>query len=305
MIYFILRSTFISLLIPFLNIYKQDSILICLVGSLFSFIFFHLYLYFLKQNNHKNIIVYLSKKLPIPINFIVNIVIVLSIIFFGATIFYKLLHFISSEYLKQTSIFFITICFILFICYLSKKSFSTLSKACFIFLSFSLILYLIKVFGLIGEIKIENIMPLYKINMSTLFIESLKYAFIVTLPLFLLLQVSKENIEVNKNLIKKTKIIFVLTCLLLFINLFLIISVMGPNLMSVYSYPDFHLLSNIKLLGFISKIESLLSLQWIIDMVICITLCLLYVKTYLKYYLPFLFPHSCDIESSYKCNKSY
>jgi Spore germination protein. len=285
MIYFVLRSTFISILVPFLVLYKQDSILVCLVGSFFSFILFNIYLSFLKRNKHKNIIVYLSKKLPRIIGFIMNTVISISIFLFGMFVFCKLINFTSNEYLKQTPIILIAIFFFIFICYLAKKSFITLSKACFIFLSISLFLYFVKIFGLISEVKIDNIMPLYKISANELLIGSLKYAVITTMPLFLLLQVSKENIEPNKNLIKKAKIIFALTSLLLFINVFLMVSVIGPNLMNVYNYPDFHLLSNIKLLGFINKLESLLSIQWIIEMIVCISLCFLYIKSYFKYYL--------------------
>lgn len=290
MMYFICRSTFITLLLPFLIRFKQDGLVVCLLGSILGFLILQIFLFFLKKNKEEDIIVYIDKKLPFGIGIVLNILITVAILFFGFLILSKLIDFTHIQYLRDLPMIILYILFLGMLLFLAHKSFETISKACFIFLLLSLLMLFIKGIGLWGQIDITNIAPLFTHSFFEISKASISYALITTLPLILLLLVDKKNIEPQKDLYKKIKWIYVIISTILFLHFLLIITVLGPNLIALYSYPEFHLLSNVKILGFIDKLESFLSVQWIIDMMICISLCFIYAKTYAIYYVKKLFP---------------
>lgn len=290
MLYFIVRSTFMIVLLPFLLPYKQDSLLICIIGSIIGYLLFTVILRLWKKNQEPDIIHYFDKKLPTGINFIVNLGITIVLFALGWLILTRLIDFTHVQYLKEMSIFLIGLLYIGTIVYLASKDFETISKASLIFLLLSFFLLLIKVIGLIGQVHLENLFPLWNHSLWEIGKASIVYAVITTIPLFLLLLVERKQIEPQKGLQKKIKGMYIFTAAILFLHIFLILTVLGPHLMEIYHYPEFHLLSNVKILGFIDKLESILSIQWIIDMVICITLCFIYAKTFLFYYIKNLFP---------------
>lgn len=305
MIYFIYRSTFLTISLPMLLKHQGDSLLICLLGSILGFGIFLGYLSLLKQNKENNIIVWIHKKSQNKLGFCMNTLLMILILLFGLFLLYHLTHFIQFEYLKKTSLSIVYLLILGTLLFMSFRDFDTISRASFIFLLISILFYFIKIFGLLGSIQIQNIKPIFKENVMSLLLGSIKYAIYTTLPLFLLLLVSKQNIEPQKNIIKKTKWVYIITSITLFLQLFLIIAVMGTHTLSVYTYPEFHLLSNVNILGFIDRLESILSIQWIIDMIVCISLCFIYVKTYLLYYISLSFPKVYNkISGQDKCESS-
>lgn len=289
-IYFIYRSTFLTISLPMLLHYQGDSLLICLLGSILGFFVFLGYLHLLKINKENNIIVWIDKKWKYKIGFCMNTFLVILILLFGFFLLHNLIHFIQFEYLKNTPIFLIYLLIFSTLFFIGLKDFDTISRASFIFLLISILFYFIKIFGLLGSIQIQNIKPIFKENIVALLISSIRYAIYTTLPLFLLLLVSKNNIEPQKNIIKKTKWVYIITSIALFIQLFFVLTVMGTHTLSIYTYPEFHLLSNVNILGFIERLSPILSIQWIIDMILCIALCFIYVKVYFFHYISLTFP---------------
>lgn len=290
MIYFIYRSTFLTISLPMLLEHQGDSLLICLLGSILGFFLFSFYLVCFQKNKEKNIIVWIDKKWRHKIGFYMNTFLTMIIFLFGIFLLYHLIQFIQFEYLKNTSLFIIYILILGTVFFMASKDFDTISRASFIFLLISILFYFIKIFGLFDSIQIQNIKPIFKSDIPSLFIDSIRYAFYTTFPLFLLLLVSKDDIIPKHNIKKKAIWVYLFTSIALFLQLFLIIGVMGTHTLSIYTYPEFHLLSNVNILGFIDRLESILSIQWIIDMILCISLCFIYIKVYLLYYISLAFP---------------
>lgn len=290
MIYFIYRSTFLTVSLPMLLHHQGDGFLICLLGSIFGFFIFLGYLHFLKKNKEDNIIVWIDKKWKYKIGFCINTFLIIPILLFSFFLLHNLIHFIQFEYLKNTPIFLIYLLILGTLLFIGLKDFDTISRASFIFLLISILFYFIKIFGLLDSIQIQNIKPIFREDIISLLASSIQYAIYTTLPLFLLLLVSKNNIEPQKNIIKKTKLVYVITSIALFVQLFFVLTVMGTHTLSIYTYPEFHLLSNVNILGFIERLGSILSIQWIIDMILCIALCFIYVKVYLLHYISLSFP---------------
>ncbi len=284
MLYFIYRSTFITLLLPFLITCKADAIWIVIIGSILGYFLLSIYLKIAKKNEHKNIIIGIDQFMKKGSGFILNTFIIIGICYFFGLLFTKLIAFTNTQYLRGTPIFFIACLFLFTIIFMGLKGIETISRACLLFLLLSLALLMIKFSGLYNQINFYHLTPIFETKPTHIIIGSVKYAITAVVPLFLLLLVPFHQITPRKKIIKKTKWFYFLTSIILFINIFLILTVLGPRLMLLYRYPEFHLLRNVKLLGFMNKLESILSIQWIIDMIICLSLCFVYIKTYILYY---------------------
>jgi spore germination protein KB len=74
---------------------------------------------------------------------------------------------------------------------------------------------------------------------------------------------------------------FFINMVIIFIGI-VIIFVLGPNLISVYRFPEYMILKELKLFNFIEKIENLVSLIWFFDIFIITSLCLYNVNDILE-----------------------
>lgn len=283
-LYFIYRSTFITLLLPFLVSFNTDSIWIVILGSIFGYFLLSFYLKIAQKNKYDNIIVGIDKKVFKGIGFILNTLLAIGILYFFILLFTKLTIFTGTEYLKGTPTILISLLFLFIIIYIGRKDIETVSRASLIFFMVSFILLIVKFSGLWNQLDFSNLLPIFTHKPTSLLVGSLKYASIGILPLFLILLINPKDITPTKRIKQKTKWFYILTSSILFINVLLILTVLGPELLSLYNYPEVHLLRNIKLLGFMDRLEPLLSIQWIIDMVICLSICFIYIKTYFLYY---------------------
>ena len=87
------------------------------------------------------------------------------------------------------------------------------------------------------------------------------------LPIFFLTIIPKNRIKNPK--IKKTLIVsYIFSSISLFLIIFQTISTFGYELSSLYEYPEFFALKHIILVEISSRIESILSIQFILDMFI-------------------------------------
>lgn len=290
LLYFIYRSTFLTISLPMLLPFHGDSLLICLFGSILGFFLFLGYLYLFEKKQENSIIVWIHKKGKGKLGFFINTFLMILILLFSFFLLHNLIDFIQFEYLQNTPTFLLYFLIFGTVLFLGFQDFDTISRASFIFLLISIFFYFIKIIGLFDSVQIQNIKPIFQKDIFSLFFSSIRYAIYTTLPLFLLLLVSKENIIPKKNVIKKTKWVYIITSLALFIQLFLILTVMGSHMLSIYVYPEFHLLSNVRILGFLDRLGPILSIQWIIDMVLCIALCFIYAKSYFFHYFSLTFP---------------
>lgn len=283
-LYFIYRSTFITLLLPLLVSFRTDGIWIVILGSIIGYFLLSIYLKIAKKNSYDNIIVGIDKKVFKGVGFLLNTMIVLAILYFFILLFTKLTLFTGSEYLRGTPTFLISFLFLFIIVYIGCKDIETVGRASLIFFMISFLLLLVKFSGLWNQLDFSNLLPIFTHKPTSILIGSFKYACIGILPLFLMLLINPKDITPTKKINKKTKWFYLLTSAILLMNIFLILTVLGPELLSLYNYPEVHLLRNIKFLGFMDRLESLLSIQWIIDMIICLSICFIYLKTYFLYY---------------------
>lgn len=200
--------------------------------------------------------------------------ILLAIFFFISVIysFWNLISFLGSQYLHRTPPFFIGVCTCISITYLLSKDITIILKTFFIIFIIGLTLYLLGSITLIEQISLENFKPVLEFGIKNPIIGALKNISYNILPLFLITLIPKNKIK-NVHKLGKTITKFYILCF--FIMLFIVIvtiGIYGPKLSMLYQYSAFHLLKKISILGFINRIESTISIRWILYLICFITI---------------------------------
>ena len=98
------------------------------------------------------------------------------------------------------------------------------------------------------------------------------------LPIFFLSIIPKNDIKNNQNYIRNTILFYLFTSLIAFFIIFITTAILNVNMIKLYQYPSFHLLKRISIAGFITRIESAVSLHWMINFFITISFVLYFVK---------------------------
>ena len=277
--YFLMRACFMGISLNIiLNLTKQDSYMSILLGSILGFIPLLLYLYIIKDKKDLNLKDYLKKQNKY-IGSIIWIIMFIFTLLYTSYIYHQFTHFIQIEYLSKTPRFIILLAFLIPLLYLVKKGIKVIAEVSTILFYFSVILLVITLSSLIFQINIENILPILT-NKNNIFNSSLTYISFNVIPIFFLtnLPYTKEN-NYQKVIIKT----YILSSIILFITTFLTISILGINLTKAYIYPEFHLLKQVSVIGFLGHLESILAFQGIFDSFIMLTINLYFLSTFINY----------------------
>ena len=283
--YFLIRSCFMGLAMEMLvQIAKQDSIFGLFIGALLGIIPFLLYQYLMNYNPNFSIIELNIHAFGKKAGKIINILLIAFVFLLGTIVFWNLIIFIASQYLYQTPTLFIAIIFIIPIFYLLIRRLKGIARVSLILIIFSLILYFISIFGLMGQVHWYNFRPLFTTPVSTVLNSSFHYFTYCTLILFLITIIPKNQIAERdkKNWKTSWKIGYFLIHLFTFSALFFTIAVFGIKMTLIYQYPEFHILKRVSIIGVLERMESTLAFRWIFDFFISITFCLFFVTEGIK-----------------------
>lgn len=245
--YFLTRTFFLA--IGYSSIFrltKNNSLYAMLLGLIIGIIFLFIYNKFKNKYNFKYI----------EIIYILYLLIINS---------YILESFLSSFFLKNTPQILLIIPF-LYLCYkLGKSNIKNIKKTSILLFPISISIVIFDIMFLVKYGTLEHFMPI-RINFSTNFFKSsLRFAFLTIYPLLLL---SDDNI--NKKINIKS---YIISSLILILIAFVIIFVEGPNLITIYRYPEYMVLKKIKIFNFLEKIENFISFIWFFDIFITNSIC--------------------------------
>ena len=175
--------------------------------------------------------------------------------------------FVNSFYLTNTPKLLISTIFIFLAVYLSYKGKFVLENLSNILCIFSLVIILFFAFSLIKYSNLTNVLPIYTESNFTIIKCSIIYALISAVP-----QIININYQYNFKRIIKDYLLASTT--ILFIVFFTIIA-LGEPLIKMYSFPEYTVLRQIKILNFIENIENISAFIWYFDMFIMLsTLCI-------------------------------
>lgn len=266
--YFITRALLIGITFNMLvNIMKQDCWIIPLLSVIPSILFILCINYIMKYEPSLDLSQKIIKLFKNKIGIFIVILLVISFYFIGVLNYLNLNNFIQSQFLSKTPILAISIMFAIASYYILSKGIDVVSRTSNILFYISMILFVLSLIGLLPELKIDNIKPMFTSSIND-YINSLNgyYAFKVV-PMLLLTIIPKNKIENAK--IKKTLIIsYIFSAITIFLIVFQTICVFGYELSMLYEYPQFLVLKHVTLVGLSSRVESILVMQLLFDIFI-------------------------------------
>ena len=279
LIYFIMHANFIGITFNSISkILKEDSYLGILLGSIIGLIPLLIYLYIFNYEpslniNEKNIKLF-GKYLGNIINIIISILTLLVI----TISFSNLVTIIHSDYLSKTPIILVIITFLIPIYYSLYTGLKSICRASLIFLFITIILVIISNLGLLIQIDINNFKPFFY-NNSNLLNGSIYFITYNITPLYLINIIPKSDIVNNNKTNKYIVIFYIISILSLLATTLNIIGIFGIKLTSLYQYPEFQILKHVSIIGISSRIDSILFIQWIFDILLFVIIGLYYVVT--------------------------
>ncbi len=172
--------------------------------------------------------------------------------------------FVNSFYLLYTPKIIVILPFLflaIYLTYKEKRVLETLSNLLFVISIFTIIIY---IFALIKYIDFKAITPILSNNSKGIIKASLIYASITTIPNIITLNFNNYNFKYELK-------VYLISSLMLFLITLSTILCLGEPLIRIYSFPEYAVLKQIKILDFIENIENLSTFIWYFDMFITLS----------------------------------
>ena len=239
--FFLTRSLFmIGIYSLLINTAESNVLLVCFLGMLLGLLL--LFLVFKKDKINKYILT------------IISIIILIITITANSVL--------NSTYLLfKTPPLVIMISFLILGIYGASKGITNIARTSFIFGWFSLLMISLATLGLIGVVKLKNLLPFLHED----FINIIKGIFIFAstslLPNIMLINY-KEDLKF-KDISKG----YIIGCLSTILFMFLIISIFGYDLSKIVRFPEYLILKKINIGGF-TNIENVLVMELIASLLI-------------------------------------
>lgn len=249
-----------------------------IIGSVILIMFTYIFNYEPDLTLNQKIIKLFGKKIGAVI-----ISIILLIVFsMGMTAIFNLTNFITSQFLPETPLILIALVFAFLVILINTKGIEVISRTCLILIVINFFLYLVALIGLIPGFEFSNIKPFLEHGLKRPMMGTTYVIGFNILPIFLLLIIPK-NILVDKE--KANKFLtgfYIFGIILMFFMMFLTLGNLGIYLSSIYQYPEYISLKNISILGFIDRIENIVSSQWIFGLFINLTMVVYFIANTIK-----------------------
>lgn len=252
-------------------------ILGCILGLIPLFIYIKLS----KINPKLSIIQLISKNLGI-FGKIINFILFLTVLLMLCTVYWNLTNFITSQYLYNTPRIIVSLLFLIPFIYIISKGIEVIARTSLILFYIELMLTIIIIIGLIYQIDINNIFPIFEKGVYGTICGSLSHVAYIILPSFILFSIPRDKIEQQDKIDKNIFITYLISNLNVFLIILLNILVLGIELLDIYQYPEFHILKRVFAGGFVERMEALLSVHWLFYLFIFITMCFYYIEQYFK-----------------------
>ncbi len=200
-------------------------------------------------------------------NFI-NIVLALGVLFVAQISFLDMTHFINSQFLYKTPIWVISIVFIIPLAYSLFKGINAVSRTSLLLFYMVIFIIIFIIIGISSGVDFENFKPFFANESGSILRGALTLVAYNVLPLFFLLILPKNML--NDYSPKKSLIFYFLAMLSIINAAFMTIGVFGLEMSLLYEYPEFHLLKKVQVGNFIDRVESILSMEWILALFVLI-----------------------------------
>ena len=259
--YFISRSSMFG--IGFFLLFQRsgkDAWIAVILGSLLAIFVMYVYKYIKEYFQDKNIRDTLNKT---KIGQFYKIIFILFYFYLAIIIIILLPMFVNSFYLLYTPKILIIIPFLFLSIYITYKDKNTLEWLSTLLCVFSIVIITIYSLFLTKYIDFNNLLPIYTTKNINILLSSFIYASITSIPQILTINYHNSFKDDLKD--------YLLGTISTFFIIFIIIICLGEPLIKIYSFPEYAVLKQIKILKFIENIENLSTFIWYFDLFITLS----------------------------------
>lgn len=280
--YFVSRSSMFG--IGFFLIFQtagKDSWISILLGTLLGILVLYIYNKIKLQLNNNTLEDTLKKS---NLGKFYNLIIIIFYLYLMFIVLMLLPLFVNSFYLTTTPKLFVNIPFLILAIYISFKGKDTLENLSNLLCIFSLIIIMFFAISLTSYIDFSNLTPILSSGNKSIIECAFIYASLTSIPQIITLNYSNDF----KNTIKD----YLLSSLTIFAIIFFTVIAMGEPLLKIYSFPEYTVLRQIKILNFIENIENISAFIWYFDLFITLSTLTTNIKDSLpkKYNLLYFYP---------------
>ncbi len=279
--YFITRSSMFG--IGFFLLFKhtgKDAWISVILGSLIGIGILFIYKYIKEFFQNKNLRDTLNKTILGKLYILIFLLFYLYLILI---ILILLPMFVNSFYLLYTPKIIVVLPFLFLAIYISSKEKRVIESLSNLLCVFSILIIITYGLLLIKYIDFNNLLPILSTKNIGILKASLIYASITSIPQII-------TINYSCNSFKDDLKDYLLATITSFAIVMLAILTLGEPLIKIYSFPEYALLKQIKILNFIENIENLSTFIWYFDIFITLSCLITNIKETLpKKYNPLYF----------------
>ena len=280
LVWFVIRAGYLGIsLSNLITISQRDSWLSGIIAMILGLVPLGIFVYLRNYSDNMNICD-LNEHIFGKFGKFLNLFLLIGVFMFVQIAFLDMVRFINSQFLYSTSSILISLVFIVPLIYGLFKGLNAISRTSLIMFYLIIFTIIFIILGVINGVDINNLKPAFLTSPGDIMHGAIILIAYNILPLFFLLIIPKAKIENYKP--KRTLIFYVLAILSLINAVFLTIGSFGMGLSLLFEYPEFHLLKKLSIGEFIDRLESLLSMEWIIALFILIMIGLYFITTTIK-----------------------
>lgn len=264
---------------------SQTNTTICIIlGTILSFFFFYIFIK-IKDNKYEEDIINLNIKLFGKLfGNILNVIINISYFILANLLLYNVCKYIDIQYLPNSTSLYIKILLLMPVVYTATKNIATISRVSQVIFLFNLFLFIIGILGISDEFKILNIFPLLdnKIDLKLNIYSILLYAISIAAPIFLLTIIPNRLIEKDNKYLKHIFKMYLLSTFMVAAIIIATILILGIDIINIYKFPIFMALRHFSAFTIIERVERILSIQFIVDVILFLIITIYFLTTSLN-----------------------
>lgn len=266
LIYFLIRGSFLGMgIYNIFQISTTNTAISSIIGALIGYIPILIFLFIMKKGNGKNIFEINKDLFGNKVGTVINFVLSIFAMFFAVIIYYNLASFLDLQYIPETSKLYIKILILIALIYCLSKGIKSITRAAQIFLFITIAIFFICFIGLISNLDISNIFPIYDGGYKKVLIGSLTYSIFSSLPLFFLGAIGRNEISDETKYTKNILKMYTFANIMLIIVIICTIFVLGYPLISILKYPEYMATKKVVLFNIFERVENIMAFQWFFD----------------------------------------
>ncbi len=284
LVFFLCQGCFLGIATS--NIFREaktSTPLAVIIGIIVSIIPLLLIMYILKNTKGEGIVDTINIIFGNNVGKIINFIISIVCGFIASFILYNFISFIDVEYMPETSKIFIACFLFIMFSYILSKGIVSICKSSQILFYINIVPIALTIIGITSNVDFSNLFPIFEGGTAGILKGSLIYAVFAAFPIFLVTLVGKSIVTDEKKYKKSIIIYYIIGCLNILLLTVLALLSLGINIISLIKYPEYNLLTQIKIFYIFERVQNIFAIQFCFNIIITSLMCMMYIlKTFEK-----------------------